>query len=73
MKEKRITTPELAIIGGTRVALGIGIGLLWAGRLNRDQRKAAGIALLVIGALITIPLAAEVLGKAPLEPVKLAA
>jgi hypothetical protein len=73
MKEKRITTPELALITGTRVAMGVGIGLLCSGKLNRDQRRAAGLALLGIGALTTIPLAIEVMGKAPVEPVKLAA
>jgi hypothetical protein len=73
MKERRITTPELALIAGTRVALGIGIGLLCSGKLNRDQRKAAGFALVLIGAASTIPLALEVLGKSRIEPVKLAA
>jgi hypothetical protein len=73
MKERRITIPELALIAVTRVALGVGIGLLCSGRLNRDQRRAAGFALLGIGAVSTIPLVVEVLGKAPIEPVKLAA
>jgi hypothetical protein len=53
--------------------LGAGIGLLCSGKLNRDQRKAAGIALLLIGAGSTIPLALEVLGKERIEPIKLAA
>ena len=73
MKERRITTPELTLIAGTRVALGVGIGLLCSGRLNRDQRRAAGLALLGIGVASTIPLLLEVLGKPPIEPLKLAA
>lgn len=63
MHEHRITLPELALIGGTRAALGAGLGLLLANRLNRDQRMAAGWALVAVGALSTIPLAIEVLGK----------
>ncbi len=65
MTQKTITLPELALVAGTRVALGAGLGLLLGGRLNDDQRHAAGWALLVVGALSTIPLAIEVLGKRP--------
>lgn len=28
LKERKVTIPELMLIGGTRVALGLGIGLL---------------------------------------------
>lgn len=63
LEERKITLPELALIGGTRVALGLGIGLLLMDRLNKDQRKAAGLALLLVGALTTIPLALGVLNK----------
>lgn len=62
MIERRVTLPELGLIAGTRFALGIGAGLLLAGRLDDGQRRAAGWALLAFGALSTIPLAAEVLG-----------
>ena len=41
MWERKVTRPELILIAGTRVALGLGVGLLLAGRLSRDQRKAA--------------------------------
>lgn len=61
LKERRVTVPELMLIGGTRVALGLGLGLLIKDRLNKDQRKAAGVALLIVGALTTVPLAIEVL------------
>jgi hypothetical protein len=63
MKETRISVPELALVAGTRVALGAGIGLLVADCLSPDQRRGAGWALLLVGALTTIPLAFEVLGK----------
>ena len=69
MIERRLTIAELILIAGTRVALGVGIGLLLSGRLTRDQRKAAGLALAVVGGLTTVPLAINVIGKrgAPAE------
>jgi len=66
MRERSITLPELSLIGGTRAALGAGLGLLLADRLDRDQRRAIGWTLLLIGIVTTIPLAMEVLGKRPL-------
>jgi uncharacterized membrane protein YfcA len=66
MRERSITLPELGLIGGTRAALGAGLGLLLADRLDRDQRKAIGWTLLLVGILTTVPLAIEVLGKRPL-------
>jgi hypothetical protein len=62
MRETRITLPELALVAGTRGAIGAGLGLLLADRLTGDQRKAVGWTLFLIGALSTIPLAIEVLG-----------
>ena len=61
--ERKLTLPEIFLIAGTRVALGIGIGLLISGRLNRDQRRAAGVALALVGGISTIPLAMNVIGK----------
>lgn len=63
MKEKILTIPELVLIAGTRMALGAGVALLISDRLNKDQRKGAGWALLGLGALTTVPLALEVAGK----------
>ena len=62
MKETRITVPELMLVAGTRAILGVGIGLLLADRLSDGQRKGAGWALTLVGALTTIPLALEVFG-----------
>jgi hypothetical protein len=63
MKTSYLTMPQLGLIAGTRVALGVGIGLLLADRLSRDQRRAVGWTLVGTGAVSTIPLAIEVLGK----------
>ena len=63
MMERKLTIAEIILIAGTRVALGAGIGLLLSGRLSDDQRKAAGLALAIVGGLSTIPLAIGVIGK----------
>src|SRR5437667_11456066 len=63
MTERKLTIAEIILIAGTRVALGAGIGLLLSTRLNNDQRKAAGLALALVGGLTTIPLALGVMGK----------
>jgi hypothetical protein len=63
MMERKLTIAEIILIAGTRVALGAGIGLLLSSRLNKNQRKAAGLALAVVGGLTTIPLALAVFGK----------
>lgn len=62
MRETHLSLPELALIAGTRAALGAGLGLLLAGHLSEDRRKAIGWTLVAIGAVSTIPLAVEVLG-----------
>ena len=60
MRPRMVTLPELGLIAGTRVALGAGLGLLAADKLNHDQRRAVGWTLLAVGVLSTIPLAAGV-------------
>ena len=73
MKETHVSLPELAMIAGTRAALGAGLGLLLADRFSPEQRRAIGWTLCAIGGLTTIPLAFEVMGgrsheAAPREP-----
>jgi hypothetical protein len=63
MKERTLTIPELILIAGTRVVLGVGIGLLLADKLTDNERRAAGWALVAVGALTNVPLAMNVLGK----------
>ena len=64
MKERVLTVPEIGLIASTRVALGMGVGLLLASKLNDQKREGAGWALLAVGALTTIPLLMNVIGKA---------
>ena len=63
MLRRQLTLAEIMLIGGTRVALGVGIGLLLSNKLGRSERKAAGLALTLVGGLTTVPLALTVLGK----------
>ena len=63
MKETQVTLPEIGLIAGTRAALGAGVGLLLADCLSQEQRKAVGWTLALFGAISTVPLAFEVLGK----------
>jgi hypothetical protein len=61
MLRRTVTLPEIGLIAGTRAALGAGVGLLLADRLNKDQRRAVGWTLFAVGALSTIPLVANLL------------
>jgi hypothetical protein len=63
MFEKAFTIPEIFLIAGTRVALGAGLGLLISSKISRDAAKGAGVALLAVGVLTTVPLAIGVAGK----------
>ena len=65
MRKSVLTIPEIGLIALTRVALGAGLGLLLSSRLDRDARRAAGIALVAFGVLTTFPLVADVLCKKP--------
>ena len=63
MREIEIPIPEIGLIAMTRGALGLGIGLLIADKMTCQQRKAAGVALVAIGVLTTIPLAIDLFGR----------
>jgi hypothetical protein len=63
MIERKLTVLQIGLIAATRVALGIGIGLLVSGRLRSRQRRRAGLALTLVGGLTTIPLVISVVGQ----------
>lgn len=65
MRETTLTLPEIFLIGGTRAALGAGLALLLADKLERSERRAVGWTLFIVGAATTVPLALEVLAKKP--------
>ena len=65
MRESTLTIPEIALIGATRAALGAGIALLLAEKLDRKERRAVGWTLFLVGVATTVPLAIEVLSKKP--------
>ena len=58
MSAKRISLalPEIGLIAITRGALGVGIGLLLSNGLEKNERRSAGLALLAVGVLTTIPI-----------------
>jgi hypothetical protein len=60
MMQRIVTVPDIILIAGTRVALGIGIGLLLSRKLREGVREGAGWALFAVGALTTIPLVMKV-------------
>jgi len=51
-KRITLTLPEIGLIAMTRGALGLGIGLL----LEKQERRSAGLALLAVGVLTTVPI-----------------
>ncbi len=55
-----ISVPDLGLIAITRGLLGVGIGLLAAGKLN-GARKPVGLALIAVGLATTVPLILDVL------------
>lgn len=58
-----VNLPELALLAGTRGALGAGVGLLLSDKLSEEQRKNIGWTLVAVGVLTTIPLAAMLFGR----------
>jgi len=63
MKKAALTLPEIMLIAGTRVMLGVGAGLLLADIIREDKKKKVGWSLFLVGAISTIPLALDVFSK----------
>ena len=60
MRSTNLSLTNVAAIAGSRAALGAGVGLLVADRLDTRTRKAAGSALLAFGLGTTVPLVMSV-------------
>jgi len=60
MKTMIFDLPTFAFIIGTRAALACGIGLLLSNKLPAERRQTVGTALLILGAVTTIPAALAV-------------
>ena len=63
MKLSGVTFREIGLIAATRALLGVGIGLLLADKVPNQRRPAIGLALLVTGALSTVPLVMDLRRK----------
>ena len=55
-KRITLTLPEIGLIALTRGALGVGVGLLLSNVLQKNERRSAGLALVAVGALTTVPI-----------------
>jgi hypothetical protein len=62
MRTTTLPIPELGLIAATRGMLGAGIGLLLAGKLSPETRRAVGTTLMAVGIITTIPLVMQVIG-----------
>jgi hypothetical protein len=63
MKKTYLYMPELAFIAGTRAVLGAGVALILGDRLAREQKKAVGWSLLLVGVVTTVPILATVISR----------
>jgi hypothetical protein len=59
MKTVELKLPEIGLLAITRAAFGAGVALLISNRLNEQQRRAAGLALVAVGILTTLPFAVQ--------------
>ena len=64
MKRFNLPAPAFFFIVATRAALGAGIGLLVADKLNRRKRRTLGASLVGVGVLTTIPALLTLFGPA---------
>ena len=65
MRKSVLTIPEIGLIGMTRAALGAGLALLLADKFGRQERRAVGWTLFLVGVATTAPLILDVLSKPP--------
>jgi hypothetical protein len=60
--EAQISPPEMALVIGTRAALGVGLGFLLGNCFSEEQRRVAGWTLLLSGAFVATTLGWELFG-----------
>ena len=58
-----VDLPTLGFVVATRALLGVGLGLLLAGRLTAERRRQLGLTLVAIGVATTVPAARAVFGR----------
>lgn len=63
MKSIALPVPFIGAVAATRAMLGLGAGLLLARSLSDRRRTTVGWALLAVGVLSTLPLAAHVISR----------
>jgi hypothetical protein len=63
MQTFELDPSTLIFVVGTRVALGLGVGLLLADRIPPERRRMLALTLIGLGAATTIPAARSVLGS----------
>jgi hypothetical protein len=63
MKTVELKIPELGLLAITRAALGAGVALLLSSKLDERQRRAAGVALVIVGIATTVPFAIQIFGE----------
>jgi hypothetical protein len=65
MRSKTISlkVPEVGFIAGTRFALGMGVGLLAAGKMDRHQRERMGWSLVAAGVVSTVLIAKHIISR----------
>jgi hypothetical protein len=60
--EAQINPAEMALVLGTRAALGVGLGFLLGNCLTEEQRRVAGWTLLLGGGFVAATLGWEIFG-----------
>jgi hypothetical protein len=63
VNKRVLNLSDIMLIAMTRGMLGAGIGLLAAGKLTGEQRRAIGRTLTIVGAVTTFPLVWRVFGQ----------
>lgn len=63
MRDVNVSVPEMIFVALTRGLGGVGIGLIAADYVKTEARRPVGLALLAIGVVTTIPIAATLIPR----------